>query len=584
MKIRFVEFLIYMLSALAIVSCSSRHVAEKPDTTRPSIISISPASDATAVAVDATITIVFSEGMNVSTINNTSISLASTTTTTVAGTVTYDTSSYVATFTTNSPLEHNTNYIATITTDATDVAGNTISAPFAWSFTTIPAPGALDLTFGTGGKVKTAFGNSNNTAFAAAIQQDGNIVTADSILATLSTSTTTSTTITVNSFTDHYFAISRFQPNGTLDATFGFTQNGWSDDIVGTARTVELQPDGKIVAAGDTGARDTITSVTSGITVTTTSTLSKSDFLIARYNANGTLDTTFGSQSNGTTTTNVGFDNAIINSLAIQTDDGSIVVAGDGRDSGSSRYASILARFKSDGNLDTSFASGVGWRKDTIGVTSSRARIVKIQPDGKIVTGGDYLDGSGLASCYLARYESNGVPDTSFSSGMVTISTGTNSALADFKILADGKILVAGTTANITNGTADIFLMRYKANGTLDSTFGSDGIVITDDIIHGSETAAALAVQADDKIVVVASFHAAVGAILTNDFALLRYDAGGVLDTTFGNGFGMITTDLGSNNDDYAYDVQIQQDGKITVVGTTSNGSTYDLGLVRYWP
>jgi uncharacterized delta-60 repeat protein len=341
-----------------------------------------------------------------------------------------------------------------------------------------------------------------------------------------------------------------------------------------------LQPDEKIVAAGDTGATTTITAVTTAISTTITTTLSKSDFLIARYNANGTLDTTFGLQSNGTVTMDMGHDYDVIHSLAIQSD-GKIVVAGDGLNSGSLNYVSIIACFNKDGTLDASFFGG-GSRTDTIG-TTSRAWVVKIQPDdGKIVVGGNYQDGSGPASFYLARYESNGALDISFNSGMVTASPGTDPVLADIAILPNKKILVAGTTNGSIN--ADVFLMRYNADGTLDTTFGLAGTVLMDDLIHGREAAAGLAVQADGKIIVSATFRPSIGAILTNDFALFRYDAEGVLDTAFGNGYGMVTSDLGSGNDDIAYDVQIQQDGKIVVIGTASSGSNDDIGMARYWP
>jgi len=551
MRKRLAVWLIVLLSVLAIVSCSSRHVEQKPDTTRPTIVSASPANGATTVAVTTAVTITFSESMNPLTINDTSfllVSVSSTTTTPVPGNVTYDASSNIATFTTTSALRHGTQYIATITTGVTDAAGNAINPTYSWSFVTIPAPGALDTSFGTGGRVKVAR-SGNDIAYAAAIQQDGKIITAG-----------TSTTITGTMF----FTIARFQPGGALDTTFGFTQNGWSDNIVGTARAVELQPDGKIVAAGDTGALP----------------LSNSDFLIARYNTNGTFDTTFGLQLNGTVTMDMGYDHDVVHSLAIQAD-GKIIVAGDGINSGSSNYVSIIARFNADGTLDTSFAGG-GRRTDTIG-TTSQAWVVKMQPDGMIVVGGKFQDGSGAASFYLARYESNGDPDISFNSGMVTASPGTNPLLADIAILPNGKIIVAGTTNGSTN--ADLFLMRYNADGMLDTTFGSTGAVITDDIIHGRETAAGLAVQADGKIVVSATFQPSTGTILTNDFALFRYDADGALDTTFGgNGYGMVTTDFGIANNDFAYNVQIQQDGKIVVVGKASNGSNYDLGLARYWP
>jgi uncharacterized delta-60 repeat protein len=213
---------------------------------------------------------------------------------------------------------------------------------------------------------------------------------------------------------------------------------------------------------------------------------------------------------------------------------------------------------------------------------TSFAVVVKIQPtDGMIVVGGNYQDDSGPASFYLKRYDSYGTPDLSFNygSGMVTASPDTDPVLADIVILPDGKILVAGTTNASTN--ADIFLMRYNANGSLDTTFGSAGLVIMN---YGIEEAEGLAVQTDGKIVVSAKFHPSTGAILTTDFALLRYDSEGVLDTTFGNGYGMVFTDIGDGNVDVAYDVQVQQDGKIVVIGSTWNGSDYDIGLTRYWP
>jgi len=504
--------------------------------------------------------------MNASTINKTSfllVSVSSTTTAKIDGSVTYDSQSNVATFTPDASLEHNMTYAATITTDATDAAGNAISASFSWFFTTIPAPGSLDTTFGSGGKVRTALGSSDDAAFAAAIQQDGKIVTAG--YSTLTTAYTS--TIDIDSY---YFTITRFQSNGALDTTFGFTLNGWSFDIAGTARAIELH-DEKIVAAGDNGA---IAFVSAG-----TTTPYYADFLVARYNANGTLDTTFGLQSNGTVTKDMGYDYDVIRSLAIQPG-GKIVVAGDGHNLGSSDYVSIIACFDKDGVLDSSFVGG-GWRTDTIG-TTSQAKVVKLQPDGRFVVGGNFQDGSGPHSFYLARYESNGAPDASFSSGMVTASPGTDPALADIAILSDGKILVAGTTNASTN--ADVFLMRYNADGTLDTTFGLAGTVITEDAIQGREVAAGLAVQTDGKIVVSATFQRSLGTIVTRDFALRRYNADGTLDTTFGNNYGIAITDFGGSYNDDAYDVQIQQDGKIVVVGSASNGSNYDIGLARYWP
>ena len=547
--------LIFLLSALATVSCSSRHVAEKPDTTIPTIRSVSPASGATAVAITTVVTCTFSEAMNASTINAASfllVSVSSTTTTTVAGQVTYNAASHIATFTPNSPLEHNTNYTVIITTDATDIAGNNISSSNSWSFTTIPAPGALDTTFGSGGKIRTALGFSDDETFAAAIQSDGRIITAG-----LSTSL---------SGTD-YFTVARFLTNGVLDPNFNTTFSpGKNSYFTGRAFAVALQSDDKIVAAGSSGA-----------------TLSSSaDILIARYNADGSRDTTFGNGStlNGSSTVDMGGIWESARALAIQTD-GNIIVVGESTTNNGTTYQTVIARLNTNGTLYSIFDSNT--------YTTSHAYLVKIQPDEKILIGGIFKNVDentpGLTSSYLMRYDKAGTLDPSFGTGgVITISTGTNTVIDAMEILPEeGKIIIAGTTKNSTNSTNDLFLMRFNSNGSPDTTFGSNGIVTTDDVDQGEEIAAGFALQSNGKIVFAATYLPPPGPSQTYNFALFRYSADGVLDNTFGvDGFGMVTTDFGSS--DYAACVQIQQDGKIVIVGSVWNGSNYDIGLARYWP
>jgi len=486
--------------------------------------------------------------MNKSTINAASF-LLSTVTTTVAGTVTYDVVSNVATFTPAAPLEHNTLYAASI--NAKDVAGNSLASS-TWSFTTIPAPGALDAAFGLSGRIRTGLGPGDDIAYATTIQQDGKI-----IIAGLSSASSFLTGTNI-------FTIARFRASGLLDDTFGFPPNGRADYFIGRAMSVGLQPDQKIVAAG-TDAETPFSP-------------SKSAGLIARYNTDGTLDTAFG--SNGTSTLSVVDGRNVINSLAIQSD-GKILVAGEAVTQGTSTGMSFIARIASAGVLDTTFASNGIIRIDALGSTSW-ARVVKIQSDGRIVVGGNFLDAGGHRFFYLSRFESTGSPDSSFNSGsVVTSPTGT---LVDIEVLSSGKILVAGTTTNSLNYSDDIFLMQFNADGTLDGTFGSSGIVMTDDVNRGVETAAGLAVDADGRLLVAATFHPVIGTILTNDFALFRYSAGGTLDTTFGSGYGMVTTDFGSLDQDGVLDMLIQQDGKILLMGASRNGSNYDIGMARYWP
>ncbi len=563
MKKRSILLLLILFQiALTIVSCDSRHAAEKPgtpDTTRPAIIAISPSNGAIAVSVNAAVTITFSEAMNPATINGTTFIVTSTSTGTVAGTVTYDTASHIATFTSSTALDHNVKHTAAIAANVSDAVGNTLGSSYSWSFTTIPASGTLDASFGSNGKVRLSIGAGNDIAYALTIQQDGKIIAAGlSSMNSFPTST-------------QYFTIARFLTNGVSDLSFGLYQTGRADYFIGMATSVALQSDGKIVAAG------------SNLSSMSSST-APADFLIARYNTDGTRDTSL--NSNGTVTMNTGgYVRSVANSLALQSDN-MIVVAGSGTMDGIT-YGSIVARFTTTGALDTSFNT-TGVRTDTIG-TTSWAKVVKVQAnDGKIVVGGNYQDGSGPKSFYLSRFAADGTPDALFSSGTITASPGTNAVLADIAILSNGKILVAGTT-NI--GTDDIFLMQYNADGTLDTTFGGygtnpPGTVITDDGNNGVETAAGLAVQQDGKIVVAASFNPTSGAPQTKDFALFRYNADGTEDATFGNGYGMTHTDFGYNLDDIATGVQIQQDGKIVEVGcaSSSNGLTWDFGLARFWP
>jgi len=440
--------------------------------------------------------------------------------------------------------------MATVTTGAQDAAGNPLAASYSWIFITVP-PGALDTSFGSGGRVRTGLGFDDDKALAMAIQDDGKILTAG-----LSTEGTSS-----------IFTIARFQTSGALDTTFGLRENGRADYFIGEARCVGLQTDGKIVAAGTNGT----------------------DALIARYKADGTRDektpSEEGFNATGTATLSIVSGRNIINSLALQQNelnDEMIVVVGEAYSEGTNTQ-SFIARFTPEGKLDTNFGTN-GIHTDIIdGTLSSSAEVVKIQSDGKIVVGGNFKDSAGTKSGYLRRYDKDGNLDQSFASnsGMVTISTGTNSILTAVVIIPVDEILVAGTK-NI--GAYDLFLMRYDKDGNLDSTFGTTGSVFIDDINHGVEQAADLAVQTDGKIIIGATFHPVTGTILTNDFALFRYDANGALDTTFGNGDGMTTTDFGSGYYDEISAIGLQQDGKIISVGSSWNGSDFDIGIARYWP
>ena len=115
-------------------------------------------------------------------------------------------------------------------------------------------------------------------------------------------------------------------------------------------------------------------------------------------------------------------------------------------------------------------------------------------------------------------------------------------------------------------------LVRYNTDGSMDTTFGTNGIVKT--VIGTWAQAYSVALQSDGKIVLAGS--------ASSHFALARYNTDGSLDTTFGTN-GIVTTSIGTVQD-MATCVAIQSDGKIAVGGKRDNGANYDFALVRYWP
>ena len=401
---------------------------------------------------------------------------------------------------------------------------------------TFAAPGDLDPTFGSGGKVITPVGSSDDGASSVAIQPDGKIVAAG------------------NSFngTNADIAVVRYNTVGTLDTSFGgtgkvITPVGSSND---GASSVAIQPDGKIVAAGYSfnGANS-------------------NDFAVVRYNTDGTLDTSFG--GTGKVITPISSSHDAASSVAIQSD-GKIVAAGTSGNFPNFDFA--VVRYNTDGTLDTSF-NGTGKVITQVGSSGDVAYSVAIQSDGKIVVVGYSFNGAGAAFA-VVRYNTNGSLDTSFNgTGKVITPMGSNDVARSVAIQSDGKIVVAGNSPN--DGADPAFaVVRYNTNGSLDTSFGGTGKVITQ-VSSGVESANSVAIQADGKIVVAGGSQGA-----DYDFAVVRYNADGSLDTSF-NGTGKVVTPIGSRGD-HASSVAIQPDGKIVAAGRSNNGSNHDFALVRY--
>ena len=418
------------------------------------------------------------------------------------------------------------------------VVSNTMPVHVAAATLTDPE-GILDTSFSSDGLVTTAIGSYDDKAGAVAVQQDGKIVVAGNFS---------------NPGYDDFF-LARYSDNGSLDTSFdtdGIAITSFGNEDV--ARALAILEDGRIVIAGNTSQDG-----------------SEAKLALARYNSDGSLDTSFDVDGKVTTDLGSGYDS--LGAMAIQSD-GKIVVVGS-KSIGMNDDDIAVIRYNSNGSLDTTFdADGVV--TTAIGSGSEFAASVVIQPDGKIIVGGTTYNGSNMDFA-LVRYDGNGSLDTSFDSdGIVTkdFYNGPN----DFErgghiaLQADGKIIIAGN-----NDDGYFLLARYNNDGSLDATFDTDGLVSTSN--GGFGAIQDIALQANGKIVIAGY------ANVDNDFAVVRYKSNGALDTSFDSD-GKAFTDFGSNKDDLGNSVAIQPDGKIVVAGYSYVGGdydgSYDVAVARY--
>ncbi len=407
---------------------------------------------------------------------------------------------------------------------------------FLWSAAPISAaPGDLDLTFGNGGKVVTPIGSDNDYSFGAAIQSDGKIVLAG------------------ESFngTNRDFALARYNTDGSLDTSFGsggkaVTPIGSSDESAGD---LVIQSDGKIIVAGYSYNANSLI-----------------DFALVRYNTDGSLDTSFGIGGKVVTPFgSVGSDLVIAHAIAIQSD-GKIVAAG--RSFGEfNKFA--LARYNTNGSLDTSFGTGGKLTTQISGNSNDEAYAVAILSDGKIVAVGRSFNGANYDFA-IVKYNTNGSLDTNFGTGgKVTTNINNNDNALAVSIQSDNKIVVGGHSIG-SNEEGDFTITRYKTDGSLDTSFGSGGKQTTD--ISNNDLAYALTIQSDGRIL--------LAGIVNGNFAMARYNTDGSLDASFGSGGKVLTT---VSNGSIINGLVIQSDGKIVAAGYSNNGTNVDFALARYY-
>lgn len=279
--------------------------------------------------------------------------------------------------------------------------------------------------------------------------------------------------------------------------------------------------------------------------------------------APGDLDTTF--DGDGRVTTDFGTLNDACRGLALQSD-GRIVAAGWSGFHGDSDFA--LARYDTDGSLDTTFDSDGRVTTDVNG-RQDYSLAVAIQSDGKIVAAGSIETQTGQDDFGVVRYNTDGSLDTTFDGdGKVSTDFSANNNGTDqadsMAIQSDGKIVAAGRAQAIPDPYNDFALARYNPDGSLDTTFDADGKLTID--FGGSDepdVALGVAVQPDGRIVAVGH----TGFTSDQDFAIARFDSDGGLDSSFGTGGKVSTEFSGSGSDEIAYGVSVQSDGKLVVAG-----------------
>ena len=401
-------------------------------------------------------------------------------------------------------------------------------------------PGDLDLSFSAGGIATAHFAPIGvDYAMAIAIQPDGRIVVVGSTQQDLETKV----------------ALARFMPDGTLDPDFGtggqvVTNIGVNPVLISdVAMGVALQPDGKIVVVGssfENGSGDR--------------------FMVARYNADGSLDPDFG--TNGIQV------NALLNggrfaSAAIRAD-GYIVACGVVNEAPSNEMF-IAARYTPDGTPDATF-DGDGFASIDITPDDDAGNDIALEPGGSVLITG-YCGVGADAGSALVRLSADGSLDPSLDGDGIVITQLTTDQDAGVSVVrqpADGKILVCGSTTFLP--MVFLFVARYNTDGSLDNSFAGDGIFQSPH--PGLNFPGNMVLAPDGRIV--------IGGTWATNFLLAMVNPDGTADLSIDPADGVVTTSFGTNA--YGNDIALDADGKAVLVGSSGQGSTTfnDFVVLRY--
>jgi uncharacterized delta-60 repeat protein len=396
--------------------------------------------------------------------------------------------------------------------------------------------GTPDPTFAGDGLVNVSVGSGDDSARAVTVDANGKVLIAGYA-------------VMPDGKTD--FALIRLRQDGSLDTSFSgdgkLTVNFLDDD---EAYGVAIQADGKIVLVGVSNVGST------------------SDICLVRLNADGSLDSTFG--SGGKVTTNI-----------LGADDGAAIALGANGEiyvSGSSdtdlNPKAVLLRYTANGVLDSGFGNNGIALAGFSGISFGGA--LAVQTDGKILLSGAH-SGAGFDAT-VARFNQNGTLDLSFSGDgrhsidFAVLGVARNDAVNSIALQSDGKIVLAGDTYASNYSSSDAFLVRLDANGLLDAGFGGgDGIVTlnrsTYDLFN------AVVVQADGKIVAAGYADSSLGQAL-----VARFDPTGMLDSSFDSD-GLLATYF-QNGTSEIYALSFAHNGQIVAAGESYDG-TGDFGVLR---
>lgn len=409
------------------------------------------------------------------------------------------------------------------------------------------AAGSLDTTFGRGGKVVTSFVNSvapfrSAVPADAALQADGKILVAVGF---------DNSTIAAEAF-----GLVRYLSNGSLDTTFGrrgSTQIAFTN-FVNSPSALAIQSDGKIVVAGTASSADGTVS----------------EFAVARFNSNGSLDTTFG--SGGKVTTNfVGVQTGGVSNPAkavLIQPDGKILVAGGASECGKCVMNTALARYNIDGTLDATFGNGGMVDVTAVGAVASL---------GEDAAGDIFAAGTprpfGLGG--TAEFSPDGRLVSPVTPAPVTVSS--HGGPVTFQ--TDGNLIEGTSASGVGRHDIEAQVIRFTQTGAVDPAFNNPPFDYTGEGPTSNDSAAATALQPNGQVV-VGGGHFAGGVDL---FGLARLNSDGSLDSAFGQG-GVLTTTFAGQNSAAALAIVIQSDGKIVAVGQTivSQTGIANLAVARY--